>query len=605
MSAGARIRRLGRADAASLLALRKEALETDPLAFGASPEDDRGLSLDFLRRSLADLDEQAVFGCFDGDSLAGMVGVMREAKLKQRHAGGIWGMYVSPRARNKGNGRALLEAAVHQARAWGLEQVRLSVTEAAPVARSLYGAMGFRCWGLEPRALHWNARFVDEYHLALDLRAAPRAQQSPVEAATQAPVVFAGERVHASLAPPKEAAVGTDPMVIDCDGHILEPPDLWEKYLEPQYRDRAIRIRVGEDGFEYLEIAGKRAVLPRPGQLGTLGGMGKRVDEAKQLRERALRGEIPHDEMRGIRPDPERTYMRGAAFGTMDMAERLELLDREGLAKAILYPTIGLLWEAELMDPELSGAYCRAYNRWIADFCRDSAGRLIPIAHVSLGDPAGAALELERAVRDGCRGAFVCPFTITRIPHGAAEHDPVFAAAQDLDVPLAIHPTFEPPEWSIHQRFDKFGWAVWYRDLFAGHGVQHAFATLFQLGVFDRFPRLRVVVLESQAGWIGYFLDRADAIFTGTTLGATVRLAQKPSYYFKRQCFISADPDERTIAGLMPLVGEDKFFWASDYPHPDHPGNYLEELREMVAPMPELARRGILGENVAKAYKLR
>jgi predicted TIM-barrel fold metal-dependent hydrolase len=122
--------------------------------------------------------------------------------------------------------------------------------------------------------------------------------------------------------------------------------------------------------------------------------------------------------------------------------------------------------------------------------------------------------------------------------------------------------------------------------------------------VFDRFPRLRVVVLESQAGWIGYFLDRADAIFGGTTLGATVRLTEKPSHYFKRQCYISADPDERTIPAMMQLVGEDKFFWASDYPHPDHPGNYLQELREMVAPMPETGRRAILGENVARAYNL-
>ena len=113
-----------------------------------------------------------------------------------------------------------------------------------------------------------------------------------------------------------------------------------------------------------------------------------------------------------------------------------------------------------------------------------------------------------------------------------------------------------------------------------------------------------MVVLESQAGWIGYFLDRADAIFSGTTLGATVRLEEPPSYYCKRQCYISADPDERTIAALMPLVGEDKFFWASDYPHPDHPGNYLEELRHLTAPMTESGRRAILGENVARAYKL-
>ncbi len=396
-----------------------------------------------------------------------------------------------------------------------------------------------------------------------------------------------------------------DSLLIDCDGHILEPPDLWLKYLDPKYRGRALQIRVDpDDKYEYLEIDGRRSKLTRPGTLGTLGGMGKQVNEATTMREKALSGEIAPEEIRGLRPGPELTYLHGAAFGTMDMQERVQLLDREGMDKSILYPTIGLLWEAELLDSELSTAYCRAYNRWIADFCRDSGGRLIPKAHLSLGDPEEAALELTRAVEDGCKGAFVSPFTITRIPHGDARHDKVFATAQELDVPLAIHPTFEPPEWGIHQRYDRFGWAMWYVDLFAGQGVQHAFGTFFQLGVFERFPQLRVVVLESQAGWIGYFLDRADAIFAGTTFGATVRLREKPSYYFKRQCYISADPEERTIASLTELVGPDKFFWASDYPHPDHPANYLEELKTLVAPMKDTARRGILGENVSAAYRL-
>ena len=256
------------------------------------------------------------------------------------------------------------------------------------------------------------------------------------------------------------------------------------------------------------------------------------------------------------------------------------------------------------MDAELSAAYCTAYNRWIADFCRDSGGRLIPIAHLSLGDPDAAARELERAVKDGCKGAFVAPFTISRRPHADASHDRIFAIAQDAGIPFAIHPTIEPPTFGVHHRYDSFAWAAWYYDLFAAQGVQHAFATFFQLGAFDRFPRLKVVVLESGAGWIGYFLDRADAIFSGTTIAQTVRLKQKPSYYFKETCYISADPDERTIAGMMQHVGEGKFFWASDYPHPDHPGNYLEELAGMVKPMTDSGRRGILGENVARAYNL-
>jgi len=396
----------------------------------------------------------------------------------------------------------------------------------------------------------------------------------------------------------------TEAMVIDCDGHILEPPDLWEKYIDPKYRERAMRIRVGDDGFEFLEIDQKRAKMTTPGLLGSLGGMGRKVDDARKMRESVLAGDVKPEDVRRMTPKPEDTYLNGAAFGTMDMKERLKLLDQEQMAKAILYPTIGLLWEAELFDAELSSAYCRAYNRWIADFCRDSGGRLIPIAHISLGDPAEAARELERAVKDGCKGAFVCPFTITRVPHGDAAHDRVFAVAQDLDVPFAIHPTFEPADFGIHHRYDNFQWAAWYFDLFAAQGVQHAFGTFFQLGVFDRFPKLRTVVLEAQAGWIGYFLDRADAIYNGTTLGATVRLKEKPSYYFKRQCYISADPDERTIAAMMGIVGEDKFFWASDYPHPDHPGNYLEELQGLIAPMKDSGKRAILGENVAQVYKI-
>ena len=335
--------------------------------------------------------------------------------------------------------------------------------------------------------------------------------------------------------------------------------------------------------------------------------LGAKVEDVNAQRRELLKSRSGEkhrvfDSLEGV--ETVESYVGGAAYGAMDMKERLALLETEGMAKSVLYPTIGLLWEAEVFDADLSDAYCRAYNRWIADFCRDSGGRLIPIAHISLGDPAKAARELERAVKDGCKGAFVCPFTITRKPHGHVDHDPVFAAAQDLGIPLAIHPTLEPPAWGVHQRFDGMDWADWFFDLFAAQGVGHAFGTMFQYGVFDRFPRLRTVVLESGAGWIGYWLDRGDAIYRRTGLGGTVQLKERPSYYFKRQCYISGDPDERSIAALTKLIGEDRFFWASDYPHPDHPGDYLTELRGMVEGMSSTARRGVLGENVARAYNL-
>ncbi|HTO71526.1 MAG TPA: amidohydrolase family protein [Myxococcota bacterium] len=371
---------------------------------------------------------------------------------------------------------------------------------------------------------------------------------------------------------------------IDADGHILEPPDLWERYLEPQYRDRALRICRDEEGLEYLEIGGKPSQLARRGFPGTLGAMGKMHVE-------------------DVRPSPERTYLAGAPHGSMDMKQRLERLDAENLDAAVLYPTIGILWEAELEDAELSLAYARAYNRWIADFCRDSRGRLVPIAHLSLGDPAGAARELERAVRDGCRGAFVVPFTWSRLPHGHPQHDPVYAAAQDLGVPIAIHPSFEPIAMAP-TRFREMRKTRLLASVTAADGVRHAFTTLFDYGVFDRFPQLRVVVLESGAGWIGYWMDRIDAVYEATFIGERVPLAEKPSHYFKTRCFISADPDERTIPALADRLGADRFFWASDFPHADHTANYMEEVEELAGLLSPEARRRFLGDNARELYQV-
>lgn len=164
------IRLLGPDDAEALVLLRREALAGHPLAFGASPEDDRSLSPELVRTSLADPQASAVFGLFTGAEMVGMVGVVRATGLKRRHKAHVWGMYVSTRARGRGAGRSLLEAAIGQARSWpGVEQLQLSVTEAADEARRLYAAAGFREWGRESRSLRWEGEYVDEIHLVLDL----------------------------------------------------------------------------------------------------------------------------------------------------------------------------------------------------------------------------------------------------------------------------------------------------------------------------------------------------------------------------------------------------------------------------------------------------
>lgn len=162
------IRPLAAGEVDTFTELRREALAAAPLAFAASPEDDRGSSSEFMRESLGDPDNAAVLGAFDGEQLIGIAGVGRFSKRKQAHRVIIWGMYVSPAGRGRGLGRALLDAAVERARSWpGVLQVQLSVTDAAPEARRLYESAGFREWGVEPRALGDNGQYVTEHHLVL------------------------------------------------------------------------------------------------------------------------------------------------------------------------------------------------------------------------------------------------------------------------------------------------------------------------------------------------------------------------------------------------------------------------------------------------------
>ena len=118
---------------------------------------------------------------------------------------------------------------------------------------------------------------------------------------------------------------------VDADGHILEPADLWETYLEKKYVDRALRIQVDEDGLEYLEIAGEPSRRTTKGALAIMGAMGEE----------------------DLRPSAERRYSDNMPFGACNAAERLSLLDQENLDLCLLYPTIGLLWECELTDPEI------------------------------------------------------------------------------------------------------------------------------------------------------------------------------------------------------------------------------------------------------------
>lgn len=156
------IRVLDEHDLAAYAALRRESLLESPLAFGASPETDvAGTQIG---------GNVTVFGAFAGDELAGAAGLLRGRHAKSAHLVSLWGMYVSPRHRGTGLGRALLDACLGHARAVkGIEAIQLSVTDAATAARRLYERAGFVTWGIQPDALRHGGRSVSEHHMLLRL----------------------------------------------------------------------------------------------------------------------------------------------------------------------------------------------------------------------------------------------------------------------------------------------------------------------------------------------------------------------------------------------------------------------------------------------------
>jgi uncharacterized protein len=167
---------------------------------------------------------------------------------------------------------------------------------------------------------------------------------------------------------------------------------------------------------------------------------------------------------------------------------------------------------------------------------------------------------------------------------------------------VATNDYFLGHQWKLSDSVMSINSALhFYRQTCIQFDVQAAFASMC-LGVFDRFPRLKVLLLETGCGWIAHFLERLDA--KHKFLGWKTDMKHKPSEYFRRQCWISADPDETTLPAMMEHCGADRFLWASDFPHFDASPEPVKEVKETIASMPADIQQRILGDNAADAYQL-
>jgi predicted TIM-barrel fold metal-dependent hydrolase len=387
-----------------------------------------------------------------------------------------------------------------------------------------------------------------------------------------------GERADASEALRAGRDGPATPPVIDADGHVCEPADLWERGLPSGLRDRGIRLRWNEaTGFDECWV---EDVMATDRGLVGLGNAGESFDEF---------GKGRHYES-----------LNPAGF---DPRERVKVLDAEGIDLAVLYPGLGLKLGG-IRDPELAVASCAVYNDWIAEFAAAAPDRLVGVGALPLQDPAAAVVEVHRMVGMGLKAGFARPNAYNDRHFHSRAYEPVYEALCETGLPLAFHPAGLADMPGASRALGHLMAPGTHHALILQFDQQMTLSNLVYGGVLERFPELRVVVLECGGGWIAHWMDRMDE-FLESYGWATPTLTLEPSDYFRRQCWISFDPGERTPGVLAPLVGTDRLIWASDFPHSDakYPG-VVDELREANAGAPADVQAGLYGQNALAMYRI-
>jgi predicted TIM-barrel fold metal-dependent hydrolase len=375
--------------------------------------------------------------------------------------------------------------------------------------------------------------------------------------------------------------------VIDVDRHVQETWDIFQRYAEPQFREHVYQKATLPDGSSGIVIAG-RPMIGWSTAMWDDPGANKFFED---------------DRFRPNNPDVKE----------FDVKSYLADMDKEDVDAAVVIPTLAL-GNGTIPYGQVGAALCRAYVRWVSEYCAPAGGRLLPVAPVNLYDVGQAVADGVWAVEKmQMRG-----FLVAALPVGGRNLDhpdffPFWAMAQDMGVPVQIHSISSLPDAQgrgplvdVMAGVGRFGGNVFFHHLISHRLEQHlASLSLIAGGVLERFPGLRLVFSESGGGWFAGWLEDMDSHYHSSMRRWVPWLKASPSEYFRRQCIIGFDAEEATLGATAPLIGIENVAWFSDYPHYDcvFPGA-VESVRRNMSNLPPADQRKILGENVARFYKI-
>jgi len=345
---------------------------------------------------------------------------------------------------------------------------------------------------------------------------------------------------------------------VDSDMHIMEPPDLFERYLDPKFRHR-VSVPVGSDGRPCRGTAGLIVIDGLPTSDADLQQYRKRVRRNSAYATQLLSGSRLHDTER-LAFAVERDYNAEAQVMGMDM---------EGVDIAVLYPTTGLsLIARNNLDPQLSLAICQAYNNWIHEFCQYSPDRLKFVVMLPVHDVHLACKELVRGVRElGAIGSFIRPNLVNGHYWHSNYWDPLYKLHEELNVTWGFH---EGVAASYSRFTELYGENRFYRHV-ASHWIemQQSLIAMIIGGVFEFYPKLRVGFLEAQNSWAPGLLSRIEWDYPQYRESHAPYLSLTPREYFRRNCWAAVEGSEPEIEATAGLIGADRMCISTDYPHFD------------------------------------
>jgi predicted TIM-barrel fold metal-dependent hydrolase len=384
----------------------------------------------------------------------------------------------------------------------------------------------------------------------------------------------------------------------DCHAGPRKAAD-YRPYVDPDYR--------GEfDAYVERERRTTRNLFGA--EVETTSGAGDEAFRARRIASLKALG-VP-DELAELNVE---THYRSEASieGAWDSTARLAALEAEGIVAEVIHPD-GVFGSrlpfrsfGQPAIPELEAAGKRAFNRWLADLCADQPARRAGIIQIALHDVDEALREIEHGVKSGLTGGVGLPGLQagSGLPgYNDARYEPIWAMCEEMGLALTHHGGTAMADAQLYGT-DPYQVAA-LNSVETGFVSRRPFLFLMFGGVFDRHPKLKLVITENFADWVPSMLRHLDSHVEQFWMsGIRGRLALRPSEYWHRHCHLGASFLSRYEAELLPEIGVENVLWGADYPHIEGTHPYTREsLRATFCGVPEADVRKTLSENAARVY---